>query len=121
MKKKTSAAPSVDQIFMQPWFLSNDLSLEIRTLLPSVHLKKMHYYFEDYGCLHCGSRIALYGSNGMCESCSIMIRKRIERAMKARLRAVNAPATALQIRDTRLDSAREVLQRLSIMRRRSET
>jgi len=37
----------------------------------------MRYYFEDFGCLRCGSRDSLYASNGMCQGCSIVVRSRV--------------------------------------------
>jgi hypothetical protein len=75
-------------IFLQPWFIPKDIYLEIRRLLPSVHLAKMRYYFEDFGCLKCGERKKLYGSNGFCEGCGVLIRGRVKRSLERRLKAV---------------------------------
>jgi hypothetical protein len=76
------------EIFLQPWFVPQDVFLEIRRILPSAHLSKMRYYFEDYGCLRCGSKDSLYGSNGLCERCSVLIRGRVKRALTRRLKNV---------------------------------
>jgi len=73
---------------MQPWFLPMDVFVEIRRILPNVHLSKMRYHFEDYGCLRCSSRDALYGSNGLCERCSVLIRGRVKSVLKRRLKNV---------------------------------
>jgi hypothetical protein len=50
----------------------------------------MRYYFDDYGCLRCGKANCLYGSNGMCESCYVVIRKRIASSLFKRFRQVGA-------------------------------
>ena len=55
-----------DAIFLQPWFLPVEVYRAIRRVLPYIHLFKMRYYFEDYGCLKCGKKNALYQSNGFC-------------------------------------------------------
>jgi hypothetical protein len=77
-----------DELFMQPWFLPKATYLKLKKLLPSSQLAKMRYYFEDYGCLKCGSRQALYGSNGMCAECSIVVRARVALSLKKRFRKV---------------------------------
>jgi hypothetical protein len=77
-----------DELFLQPWFLPKATYLKLKTLLPSSQLAKTRYYFQDYGCLKCGSRTALYGSNGMCSECSILIRGRIAICLKKRFRKI---------------------------------
>lgn len=77
-----------DELFLQPWFLPKPTYLKLKKLLPSSQLAKMRYYFEDYGCLKCCSRRALYGSNGMCLECSIVVRGRIAICLKKRFRKV---------------------------------
>ena len=77
-----------DEIFLQPWYIPRDVYLEIRRVLPNIHLSKMRYYFEDYGCLRCGDRKSLYGANGFCERCSVVIRGRVARCLQRRLRKV---------------------------------
>ena len=78
--------PLHDEIFLQPWFIPRETYRTLRTLLPSVTLLKMRYYFQDYGCIRCGQTEVLYGSNGFCERCSVMIRGRVIRAMQRRLK-----------------------------------
>lgn len=75
-----------DAIFLQPWFLPKDVYLEIRRLLPYIHLLKMRYYFDDYGCLKCGKKEALYQSNGFCETCGVTIRQRMKQSLVRRLK-----------------------------------
>jgi hypothetical protein len=75
-------------VFLQPWFLSRPLSEKFRSLLPSSQFLKMRYYFDDYGCLRCGKLDCLYGGNGMCERCHVVIRKRVASSLFKRFRRV---------------------------------
>jgi hypothetical protein len=77
-----------EEVFLQPWYLPKDVDLQIRRILPNIHLSKMRYYFEDYGCLKCGTRDSLYGSNGLCERCNVVVRGRVSRALQRRLKSV---------------------------------
>jgi hypothetical protein len=79
---------SNDELFLQPWFLPKPTYLTLKKLIPSSQFAKMRYYFDDYGCLKCGSRNALYGSNGMCSGCSIVVRGRIAVCLKKRFRKI---------------------------------
>ena len=58
----------------------------MRKLLPSCHLVKLRYYFDDYGCLRCGKPHALYGGNGFCKPCAVIVRHRVILALKRRFR-----------------------------------
>ncbi len=102
-----------DEVFLQPWFVPKDVYLEMRRLLPNIHLTKMRYYFEDYGCLKCGDRKHLYGSNGLCERCSVLIRGRVARSLKRRLKAVGItdppPEIAITL-GSGVDAARSLLR-----------
>lgn len=75
-----------DEIFLQPWFLSEPEYMAIRRILPPSQMLKMRYYFDDYGCLKCGKLNALYASNGLCRNCSIIVRARVILALKRRFR-----------------------------------
>lgn len=81
---------NLDEVFLQPWFLPRPLSEKIRRLLPSSQFLKMRYYFDDYGCLKCGKRNCLYGTNGMCERCYVIVRQRIASTLFRRFRRIGA-------------------------------
>jgi hypothetical protein len=111
-------------VFLQPWFLPRDVYAQIRRVLPSAHLSKMRYYFEDYGCLRCGVRDSLYGSNGFCEKCGVLIRGRVTRALKRRLRNVGEVGPELEILNALgngMETAQELLQRLRPRKGRRES
>lgn len=89
--RQATASPLLyDELFLQPWFLPKQTYLAMRRLLPSSQLSKMRYYFQDYGCLKCGNRHALYASNGLCKRCGIVVRARIVLALKRRFRKIGA-------------------------------
>ena len=87
IKKRAKGPVPIDvELFLQPWFVPLRTYLAIRRLLPSSQLAKMHYYFDDYGCLKCGRTDALYGSNGLCERCSVLVRHRVVISLKRRFK-----------------------------------
>ena len=45
---------------MQPWYIPKLVSLQMWRFLPSIHLAKMRYYFDDHVCLRCERRDILY-------------------------------------------------------------
>jgi hypothetical protein len=79
----------LDDIFLQPWFLSRQTAFEVKRILPPEHRHKMRFYFEDYGCLRCGKRDVQYGSNGLCKSCMQQVKLRLFFAIKRRWTAAN--------------------------------
>ena len=80
-----------NNIFLQPWFLPAQTYIEIRRLVPNIHLFKMRYYYEDWGCLRCGTRENRYVANGLCKVCSGVIRGRIVTSLRRRLRQAGLP------------------------------
>jgi hypothetical protein len=88
LAKNSRLLSNDDDVAFQPWFMPKPVTLQIRKILPSVHLAKMRYYFEDHGCLRCERRDLLYGSNGFCENCCTIVRGRMVNCLKRRLRNV---------------------------------
>jgi hypothetical protein len=75
VKRRTEGVvPIDDQVFMLPWFLPKETYLAVRRILPNIHIAKMRYYFEDYGCMRCERRDVLYRTNGLCERLRLNIR-----------------------------------------------
>jgi hypothetical protein len=92
----------LDEIFLQPWFLSLDTAFEIKRILPPEHRYKMRFYFDDYGCLKCGKRNVQYGANALCKLCSQRIKLRFFFAIKRRWTALspeNLPRTFQRMAD----------------------
>jgi|HubBroStandDraft_2_1064218.scaffolds.fasta_scaffold59022_3 hypothetical protein len=75
-----------DEVFLQPWFVSKAEYVAVRRILPPSQMLKMRYYFDDYGCLKCEKLKVLYGSNGLCRQCSIIVRARLVLALKRRFK-----------------------------------
>ena len=107
--------PISDEVFLQPWFVPKNVYSAIRRLLPSVHLSKMRYYFDDYGCLRCGQRNGMYGSNGLCERCTCLVRFRVVQALRKRLKQVGVTSDspdAVEIED-RTETAKRLLRKFN--------
>lgn len=104
----TSTSAS-EEIALQPWFLDRRACCAIKHLLPPFHLSKMRFYFEDYGCLRCGSKTRPYASNGMCNACHTTTFIRIQKALRRRTTgyAANAPLKSIA---ARRDNAAKLLQ-----------
>lgn len=108
--------PVSDEVFLQPWFIPRNVYAAVRRLLPSVHLAKMRYYFDDYGCLRCGETGRLYGSNGLCERCTVVVRWRVAQALRKRLKQVGVRSDspyASEIADRTL-TARRLLRKFAV-------
>jgi hypothetical protein len=87
------------------------VSLQMRKILPSIRLAKMRYYFDDHGCLRCERRDILYGSNGMCENCSVVVRGRLANCLNRRLRNVGVVEDFSEALGVCVSSAREIIRR----------
>src|SRR5581483_9264058 len=74
----------VNDIFLQPWFVSKAIGWKIQELLPVSYRHKMRYYFDDYGCLRCGRKRTSYGFNGFCKVCVEAVMVRMHSAMQRR-------------------------------------
>jgi hypothetical protein len=109
--RRRSAPISDDDIFLQPWYMPKPASLQMRKILPSIHLAKMRYYFDDHGCLRCERRDTLYGSNGMRENCSVIVRSRLANCLNKRLKKVGVREDFSEALDDCVSSARELRRR----------
>ena len=88
-KKQAKQMTLLDkELFLQPWFLTRPMHNELRRLLPPSQMLKMRYYFDDFGCLRCQSQIAMYGSNGMCHACFVLVHSRIIGCLRKRFQKV---------------------------------
>lgn len=75
-----------NELVFQPWFLPRASRLAIDKLIPSGYRNKMRAYFEDYGCMLCGTQDG-YDANGMCRPCHHLIRRRLRSSARRRLSA----------------------------------
>ena len=94
MKRTEAGIPVDDQVFMLPWFLPKQTYLAVRRILPNIHIAKMRYYFEDYGCMRCERRDVLYRTNGLCDRCNTIVRWRLTQCLKKRLADVGIAAVS---------------------------
>lgn len=87
-----------DELFLQPWFLPKPTYLALRRLLPSSQLLKMRYYFDAYGCLKCGDRASLYGSNGFAKVAALSYGLEWLCALRGRFKKIGAKVDRVALR-----------------------
>ena len=69
---------------LQPFFGSKEVSYEIKRRQTVLEQNKFTYYFEDWGCMVCGSRKAAHGGCGMCGSCYRRVAERLRASLRKR-------------------------------------
>jgi hypothetical protein len=108
-QKVTEALSGKDSVF-QPWFNSQAVTAEIRKRQTVAEQQKFSRYFEEYGCMVCGTRNRQHRGLGMCQKCHDTIRNRLY----ALVRQHTQPQEAFQtgFRDT-VRLAREALTETS--------
>jgi hypothetical protein len=78
-----------NELLFQPWFLPKHITYKIHGLMPPQYWKKMRYYFEDWGCIVCGSE-GRYHSNGMCVRCYVKTSRRLSQSIRRHSKSVGA-------------------------------
>ena len=69
---------------LQPFFGSNEVAYEIKRRQTVHEQNKFSYFFEDWGCMICGTRKKAHRSCGMCLACHTRIRQRIIGSLRKR-------------------------------------
>ncbi len=80
---RAAMTSSLDEVLLQPWFLPRRTADGIRGIVTANFHRKMHYYFDDYGCMLCGKE-SEYGSNGMCRDCYKRVLFRLKHSVMRR-------------------------------------
>jgi len=74
----------IEDLLLQPWFLSRDTARKMRSLLPFHFRERLRDMFEEYGCLRCDRKNRPYRSNGMCGKCMMTVFHRLRTAANHR-------------------------------------
>ena len=106
-----SHARIVNEVLLQPWFLSLRIACDIYALVPPDFWNKMRYYFEDYGCMICKAESG-YHSNGMCKRCSQKIRKKVAASVARRSETSRPRLDLAMFRQERI--AKKLLKKFSV-------
>lgn len=80
-QSKISHPNGRNESLFQPWFLPKHITYKLHGLIPPEYWNKMRYYFEDWGCIICGSDDR-YHSNGMCVRCFVRTSGRLKQSMR---------------------------------------
>ena len=112
-RSRATQQHALDTIFLQPWFLNKKCASAIRSLVPDAFVRKMRFYFDDWGCLVCRSKTRKYAANGMCHICSTRIQKRLFWCLQKRSLTLAQTPTPKMIRGVeRVRSATTLLSDL---------
>src|SRR5579871_412162 len=71
---------------LQSGFLGRPRAIAVTRIVPVLFWRKMSYFFEDYGCLLCGTESEDHCACGMCKRCYFRTLKRIVRSARRRLK-----------------------------------
>jgi hypothetical protein len=85
-KSTLAHAALVDEVLLQPWFLSARVANAIHGMVPPDFHRRMRYFFDDYGCMICGAEVG-YHSNGMCRTCRDRVRRNLVKSVKRRAKS----------------------------------
>jgi hypothetical protein len=69
VEQKVAEALASDSGILQPFMQPKRVSIEIRKNQNVIETLKFKYYFEDWGCMICGTKDAIHASLGMCQRC----------------------------------------------------
>jgi hypothetical protein len=69
---------------LQPFFGSKEVAYEIKRRQTVHEQNKFTYFYEDWGCMICGSRKARHYGCGMCHTCYVRIKWRIREGLRKR-------------------------------------
>ncbi|HEV3482289.1 MAG TPA: hypothetical protein VGR97_08170 [Candidatus Acidoferrales bacterium] len=69
---------------LQPFFGSKEIAYEIKRRQTTHEQNKFSYYFEDWGCMICGTHKSRHYGNGMCAACHSRIKERLARSLRKR-------------------------------------
>ena len=95
---------------LPPLFVSLKLRRSIERLLPEGHHRRLHLYFDTYGCLRCWRTSVLYGANGFCSYCLHTIEKRLRKIdKKLQAMVTDPPPEPDKVYLRPYDSARQLL------------
>jgi hypothetical protein len=89
---------------LEPFFQPADIARAITNRQTVPQQRKWTYYFEEWGCLICGTKESCHHCRGMCKTCSDRVSRRLDaiirahtkdEAMPARIDAMTLAQTAL--------------------------
>jgi hypothetical protein len=84
LRLKQQAGLTKEELILQPWFLPKRVARIIWGLVPADYRKRLHDYFDDYGCMRCSRLDATYRSNAMCEACMMLVYNRLQQSISRR-------------------------------------
>jgi hypothetical protein len=81
-KKVAELLAANESIILQPFLQTQSVRTQLRKIQSVIELNKFRSYFQDWGCLICGSLEQGHLSLGMCPACHGRTVSRMQRSMK---------------------------------------
>lgn len=75
--ERVAEAMGNSDAILQPWCQPKLISREIKRRQTVTEQQKFVFYFEEWGCMICGTKDCRHAANGMCNSCASRIRQRL--------------------------------------------
>jgi hypothetical protein len=91
VEQKVAEATQGRDALLQPWFQSHETSYAIKRAQTVNEQQKFVHYFQEWGCLVCGTTEASHCSNGMCQSCHRRITYRMQVILRKHAPASDQP------------------------------
>jgi len=93
-----------DAFIFEPWFRTRQVANEIRRLQTVSEQRRMTLFYEDEGCMICGTKERPHAAHGMCHACHSRIHQKLvekERKLAEAHAAENAEPMRLLARISR--------------------
>lgn len=96
----------------EPFFQPQDISAAFRKQQTVPQQTKWTYYFEEWGCLVCGTKERSHASAGMCRTCHRRVAARLHAIIRAHTKNETMPARidAMTLAQTALAPSLKLLQ-----------
>ena len=84
VERKVSEVLSSAGADLEPWFQPKKVAYEIRKRQTVTEQRKWSYFFDDWGCVVCGTKDRAHESLGMCSTCHQRTVYRLQSSMRRR-------------------------------------
>lgn len=82
IEQKVAEALRGDSAIFAPWFETKEVATEIRRNWNLAHRYKFSRYYEEFGCIACGSNRTPHFGLGFCENCYHKIEYRLYKIVR---------------------------------------
>jgi len=84
VEEQVAAAMSGSDAELQPFFGSREVAWEIKRRQAVHEQNKFTYFYQDWGCMVCGTKKVAHSSLGMCHTCYVRVKHRLAASLRKR-------------------------------------